>query len=285
MRSPRRRLAAAGSRRWAAVALVPVLPAERRLRAARRGWPRSEGLIHARRDAPHAPRHKRRAPVPVLMYHGVEAPIPGGLPDLFVEPADFRAQMNALARAGATAVTMAQVEAAWTRGLPLPRKPVVLTFDDGYRGQVDNALPVMRRHGWPGVLYMCIANFRPATGLKDKDVRTLLRADWELGAHTFSHSDLRTLAARRAAPRGRRVQDLAGAPLRRPGELLRLPRGHVRPGHRARRPARALPHRGDGGAGPREARPAPGAEPHPGQPRDDHLVRRSCPSCAALGWH
>ena len=51
----------------------------------------------------------------------------------------------------------------------------------------------MRHHGWPGVLYMCIANFRPATGLKEKDVRRLLRADWELGAHTFSHSDLRPL--------------------------------------------------------------------------------------------
>ncbi len=144
---------------------------------------------------PARPGHKRLAPVPVLMYHGVEAPIPGGLPDLFVEPRNFRAQMDALAHAGAHAVTMAQMEAAWTRGMPLPHKPVVLTFDDGYRGQVDNALPVMRRHGWPGVLYMCIANFRPATGLTDKDVRTLLRADWELGAHTFSHSDLRTLGA------------------------------------------------------------------------------------------
>ena len=128
------------------------------------------------------------------MYHGVEAPIPGGIPDLFVEPSDFKAQMDALAKAGGHGVTMAQVEAAWKHGLPLPRKPVVITFDDGYRGQVDNALPVLRRHGWPGVLYMCIANFKPATGLKDDDVRTLLKADWELGAHTFSHPDLRTLA-------------------------------------------------------------------------------------------
>lgn len=139
------------------------------------------------------PRKKRRAPVPVLMYHGVESPIAGGLADLFVDPKDFREQMAALARAGAHGVTMAQVEAAWKRGMPLPRKPVVITFDDGYRGQVDNALPVLRRQGWPGVLYMCIANFRPATGLKDRDVRKLLRSDWELGAHTFSHSDLRTL--------------------------------------------------------------------------------------------
>jgi peptidoglycan/xylan/chitin deacetylase (PgdA/CDA1 family) len=89
---------------------------------------------------------------------------------------------------------MEQVQSAWDEGTPLPSKPVVLTFDDGYRGQLDNAMPVMKRHGWPGVLYMTIANFKPATGLKPADVRELLAAKWELGAHTFSHSDLRTLA-------------------------------------------------------------------------------------------
>jgi peptidoglycan/xylan/chitin deacetylase (PgdA/CDA1 family) len=144
---------------------------------------------------PAAKLRKRRAPVPVLMYHGVEPPIPGGLPDLFVAPGNFRAQVNALARAGAHGVTMDQVQSAWNKGTRLPAKPVVLTFDDGYRGQVDNAMPAMKLHGWPGVLYMSIANFRPATGLKDHDVRALLAAKWELGAHTFSHPDLRTLGA------------------------------------------------------------------------------------------
>ena len=148
------------------------------------------GVSHTR-PVRHGPR--RRAPVPVLMYHGVEPPIPGGLPDLFVAPRNFRAQMDALARAGAHAVTMQQVQSAWNEGTPLPSKPVVLTFDDGYRGQVDNAMPALKRHGWPGVLYMTIANFKPATGLKEADVRKLLAATWELGAHTFSHSDLRTL--------------------------------------------------------------------------------------------
>ena len=103
--------------------------------------------------------------------------------------------MDALARAGAHAVTMAQVEAAWD-----PRDAAAAQAGRAHVRRrlprtVDNALPVMRRHGWPGVLYMCIANFRPATGLTEKDVRTLLRADWELGAHTFSHSDLRALGA------------------------------------------------------------------------------------------
>jgi len=144
---------------------------------------------------PAAAHPKRRAPVPVLMYHGVEPPVPGGLPYLFVRPAAFRAQMEALAEAGGHGVTMAQVEAAWQRGMPLPPKPVVITFDDGYRGQANNALPVLQRHGWPGVLYMCIANFRSPSGLREDDVRKLLRADWELGAHTFSHLDLRTLNA------------------------------------------------------------------------------------------
>ncbi len=156
---------------------------------------RSAKEVAASRPHVSKPAAKRHAPVPVLMYHGVEPPIPGGLPELFVAPKTFRAQVDALARAGGHGVTMDQVQSAWDKGTPLPSKPVVLTFDDGYRGQVDNAMPAMKRHGWPGVLYMTIANFKPATGLKEPDVRTLLAAKWELGAHTFSHSDLRTLGA------------------------------------------------------------------------------------------
>jgi peptidoglycan/xylan/chitin deacetylase (PgdA/CDA1 family) len=145
---------------------------------------------HAAR--PHGPR--RRAPVPVLMYHGVEPPPPGSLAGLFVKPHTFAAHVRALARAGFHGVTLRQVEAAWDRGAPLPSKPIVFTFDDGYKGQYLNAMPVLRRRHWPGVLFLTVANMGTNIGITPRQVRGLIKNSWEVGGHTFSHPDLRNQA-------------------------------------------------------------------------------------------
>jgi peptidoglycan/xylan/chitin deacetylase (PgdA/CDA1 family) len=139
-----------------------------------------------------APRHPgRRAPVPVLMYHGIGPAPPGGLAGLFVKPATFAQHVRAVAREGFHGVTMAQVEAAWDRGAPLPPKPIVFTFDDGYKDQYRNAMPVLRRQGWPAVLYLTVANMGTNIGITPDQVRGLIHDRWELGGHTFSHPDLR----------------------------------------------------------------------------------------------
>lgn len=135
-------------------------------------------------------------PVPILMYHVVSAPFPDSpYPDLYVPKEEFADQMDALADAGWTAVTLQEVWDAWHDGGPLPDKPVVVSFDDGYRSHLTNALPVLRRHGWPGVLNLELKNIRPDYGLTEPQVRELLDAGWELDSHTIDHPDLTTVDA------------------------------------------------------------------------------------------
>jgi len=133
-----------------------------------------------------------RQPVPILMYH-VIGPAPTGarLPALFVRPAHFAAQLRALERAGYEAVTMRQVWDAWHHGGRLPRRPVVLSFDDGSAGHVRHALPALRRAGWPGVLNLAW-RFLPDTG-GESAVRRLVRAGWEIDSHSITHPDLTRL--------------------------------------------------------------------------------------------
>lgn len=135
----------------------------------------------------------RHAAVPILMYHVIASPPPGTpYPELWVPPDRFAAQMGALRRAGYRAVTLRRVLAAWRRGSPLPRRPVVVSFDDGYPSQYKAAYPVLRRLGWPGVLNLEVADVGPK-GIHAAEVRALLRAGWEVDSHTLTHPDLTTL--------------------------------------------------------------------------------------------
>jgi peptidoglycan/xylan/chitin deacetylase (PgdA/CDA1 family) len=131
--------------------------------------------------------------VPVLMYHVIADPPRGARwPHLFVSPAEFAAQVDWLAERGFTAVTLSQVWRNWHAGAPLPRRPVVLTFDDGYPSVALLALPLLTEREWPAVLNLKLGNLG-AGGMTDGQVRWLLAAGWELGAHTITHPDLRTL--------------------------------------------------------------------------------------------
>src|SRR6202035_6077466 len=94
------------------------------------------------------------------------------------------------------AVTMDQVEANWTRGLVLPSKPVVISFDNGYESQYTNALPVLKRLGWVGVENIQLTGLPPSQGgLSDTQVTELVAAGWELDTQGISHADLITLGS------------------------------------------------------------------------------------------
>jgi peptidoglycan/xylan/chitin deacetylase (PgdA/CDA1 family) len=138
------------------------------------------------------------ATVPVLMYHVINPPPAGApFPGLYVPADEFAAQMQALKAAGWHAVTLDQLEAYWTHGVPLgPGKPIVLTFDNGYASQYENALPILKRLGWVGNENMQLTGLPPSQGgLTDAQVRGLIAAGWELDTQGISHADLITLDA------------------------------------------------------------------------------------------
>lgn len=148
--------------------------------------------------SPVVPRSVRlKVAVPVLMYHVIAAPPPGApFPGLYVPATEFAQQMRALARAGYHAVTLDQMLAFWRDGTPLPAgKPVVLTFDNGYRSQFTNALPVLQRLHWVGDLNLQLTGLPPALGgLGPPEVRALVKDGWELDSQTYSHPDLTSLS-------------------------------------------------------------------------------------------
>jgi peptidoglycan/xylan/chitin deacetylase (PgdA/CDA1 family) len=137
--------------------------------------------------------HDRR--VPVLMYHVIGNP-PPGTPhtDLWVSPSTLAAQMRYLDRHGWTVVNLQDVYDYWHGG-PLPRKALVVSFDDGFRSHHRRARPILARHGWSGTLNLALSHLGP--DLSRREIRALLAANWELDSHSLTHAYLPGLSARR----------------------------------------------------------------------------------------
>jgi peptidoglycan/xylan/chitin deacetylase (PgdA/CDA1 family) len=163
-------------------------------RVAHRPSPVPAPHIRARPRAPRPARGRYRGPVPILMYHVIGTP-PAGAPNaaLWVPAGRLRRQLAALGRAGYRGVTLSQVWDAWHGGPGLPRRPVVVSFDDGYDSQYRAAGPILRRLGWPALLDLQVDNLHVAGGLSAREVRALLAEGWELADHTITHPDLTAL--------------------------------------------------------------------------------------------
>jgi peptidoglycan/xylan/chitin deacetylase (PgdA/CDA1 family) len=87
----------------------------------------------------------------VLMYHKVNRQ-PGN--PVTVSPERFETQMALLRRLGYEVVGLDDVLAYYFAGAALPPRAVLITFDDGYEDNLENALPVLERFGYPAVLFV-----------------------------------------------------------------------------------------------------------------------------------
>lgn len=183
----------------------------------------------------------------VLMYHKVND-VPGN--PLSVPVSLFDEQMSQLRELGYVAVGLDDVLTYYRDGGELPRRPVLITFDDGYRDNLDHAAPVLERHGYPAVLFVPLAYLGDRRPLPHEErlasrgvVNTTL--DWgelaELEAagvrvesHGISHRPLADLpvdeAAREIVLSKLRLEERLGRPVRS-FAYVKGSEAHYRPVH------------------------------------------------------
>lgn len=118
-----------------------------------------------------------------------------------MSPRDFAAQVRWLHAAGYHAITQGQLLGAELLGLPLPRRPVLITFDDGYRDVLWNAAPILHRLHMPATMYVItdrVGGPDPSF-LTWAELRRLEQLGFEIGSHTVHHVDLTHLSHEAAA--------------------------------------------------------------------------------------
>ena len=129
--------------------------------------------------------------VPILVYHSVMPHHPGQTREqrvLDVDDSVFVKQMQYLANDGYHVVPLGALVDALEGKAALPRQPVVLTFDDGWKNQFRHAFPILRRFGVTATFFV----FTAPIGTDDKvmtwkDLAALQAAGMTIGSHTRTH--------------------------------------------------------------------------------------------------
>lgn len=107
---------------------------------------------------------------------------------LSLSPSQFREQMGFLAQAGYRTVSLAEFFDD-----PGDEKSIVITFDDGYRDNLENAFPLLNEFGFRATVFCVGSKIGEEGYLTRQDLRQMHEAGWEIGSHTLSHPDLRSL--------------------------------------------------------------------------------------------
>jgi peptidoglycan/xylan/chitin deacetylase (PgdA/CDA1 family) len=155
----------------------------------------------ARSDRAYVLTHTRVIPlgrssisVPILMYHYIR-PAPSIYTDylgyrLSVTPTDFSAQMDWLAANGYHPVDFNDLRAYFSGVMPLPAKPVVLTFDDGYADLYTTAFPVLQVHKFKAVAYIVTSFVGQSRYVTVAQVLEMDHHGIEIASHTVDHANL-----------------------------------------------------------------------------------------------
>lgn len=134
--------------------------------------------------------------VPILMYHYISAPPDDAdvyRVDLSTPPDAFREQMAWLKNNGYETIDLYDLTWAIIGYRELPDKPVMLTFDDGYLDNYENAYPILQEFGFQGTFFV-ITDF--VDGGREgymtwPMIEELARAGHRIESHSRTHPDLR----------------------------------------------------------------------------------------------
>jgi peptidoglycan/xylan/chitin deacetylase (PgdA/CDA1 family) len=134
-----------------------------------------------------------RKTIPVLMYHTIQNNI---LDSYTVSINNFTAQMKYLHDNNYTTITLENFN-QWQKGnFTMPKKPVILTFDDGYISVYENATPILDQYNYIGVAGVVtnsidkVSSKPPEWGgyMTWSQLRNLQNKGWEIVSHSISHS-------------------------------------------------------------------------------------------------
>jgi peptidoglycan/xylan/chitin deacetylase (PgdA/CDA1 family) len=131
--------------------------------------------------------------LPVLMYHKVSE---GNIDGITISAEKLRKQFDYIRRKGYQTLSFEDLSTAIKTGNPLPKRPLILTFDDAYRNFREFAVPLLKTYGFKASVFIPVG-FMGGTNSWDNGSDPILSAaeikelanegNIEFGIHSFLH--------------------------------------------------------------------------------------------------
>jgi peptidoglycan/xylan/chitin deacetylase (PgdA/CDA1 family) len=135
-----------------------------------------------------------RPQVPILCYHQIRnwVSTDGKMGKDYIVPiAEFKSQMKMLADSGYQTILPDELYNYLVYGTKLPKKPIMLTFDDTKLDQYTNALPEMKKYGFKGVFFIMTVSLGKPNYMSKAQVKELSDAGHVIGSHTYDHQNVK----------------------------------------------------------------------------------------------
>lgn len=138
----------------------------------------------------------------ILVYHSVEPKTDkkeGVMQKHYhIFPENFRAQMQYLKDNGYAVIPMKVYLDHINKGTEIPKKSVVLTFDDGWKNQYEFAYPILKEFGYTATFYIITGSVEGKSYMTWNDVKELDRAGMDIESHSVTHPNLTKIDADKA---------------------------------------------------------------------------------------
>ena len=125
--------------------------------------------------------------IPVLVYHRV-----GYTSDNFtVTPERFATDLQTLQYYGYCAISLEQMQSFLDdRNIEMPDKPILITFDDGYLDNFENAYPILKQHGMVATFFIITDKLWTQDRLTPERITEMAAGGMSFGSHTVTHRRL-----------------------------------------------------------------------------------------------
>ncbi|WP_234123117.1 polysaccharide deacetylase family protein [Clostridium hydrogenum] len=130
--------------------------------------------------------------IPVLMYHSIAYEKNN---ELRVPKEKFREEMQVIKDNGFTPITLDDLYSHFTNETALPPKPLIISFDDGYKDNYENALPILKEFGFKACAFVITCQIDDSTDFMTSAMLKEMEANGvDIECHTVTHPHLSALS-------------------------------------------------------------------------------------------
>lgn len=162
--------------------------------------------------------------IPILMYHSICNDDPNN--SLMIPTEMFAEQMEWLRENDFTAMSMDDVIEAMNTG-KVPKRPVLITFDDGYADNYINAFSELKNNNLKGTFFIISDTITEEGGyyMSTSMLKEMKEAGMEIENHTANHLELNNLSREDAIDSIKRGQEFLRSVIGSNGNYLCYPVG------------------------------------------------------------